>query len=188
MSKILFINACVREQSRTLKLAQYVLEQLGGEVEEVKLDEVELFPLDREGIELRERACRNNDFSSPVFDLAKQFAKAETVIVAAPYWDLMFPASLKTYIETITINDLTFTYGEKGIPQGLCKCNKLIYVTTSGGPIHFNFGYDYISTVAKAFYGVKQVQCVKAEGLDIHGADVNAILEKAKDSFYQNNL
>lgn len=183
MSKILFINACVREQSRTLNLAQYVLEKLGGEVEEVKLHEVKLFPLNREGIELREMACKNNDFSSHVFDLAKQFAKAETILIAAPYWDLMFPASLKTYIETITINDLTFTYGENGIPQGLCSCKKLIYITTSGGPIHFNFGYDYISAVAKAFYGVKEVQCVKAEGLDIHGADVEQILNNAKQSF-----
>ena len=187
MSKILFINACVREHSRTLSLAQFVLEQLGGEVEEVKLHQVELYPLDRKGIEFRENACRSKDFSSPVFDLAKQFALAETVVIAAPYWDLMFPASLKSYIETITINDLTFTYNEHGRPQGLCKCKKLVYVTTSGGPIHFNFGYDYIEAVARGFYGIPDVQCVKAEGLDIHGANVDEILSQAKQSFSTKN-
>ena len=183
MSKILFVNACVRQQSRTLSLAKYVLGTLEGDVEEVKLDEVKLYPLNGEIMAERDDACSRKDFSSPMFDLGKKFATADTIVIAAPYWDLMFPASLKTFLETITVNDLTFTYNDRGIPQGLCKGTKLIYVTTSGGPIHFNFGYDYVSTLARGLFGIKDVQCVKAEGLDIHGADVEKILAEAKESF-----
>ena len=180
MSKILFINACVRERSRTLSLARYVIEKLGKDVDEVCLDKVDLYPLDSKRLAERDDACKRKDFSSPMFDLAKQFAKAETIVIAAPYWDLMFPALLKEYLETIIVNDLTFTYNEMGRPQSLCNCKKLVYVTTSGGPIHFNFGYDYIQTIAKAFFGIADVKCVKAECLDVKGADVDEILEQAK--------
>lgn len=38
MKNILFVNACVRLESRPLKLAKYVLEKLNGRVMEVNLD------------------------------------------------------------------------------------------------------------------------------------------------------
>ena len=114
--------------------------------------------------------------------MAKQFANADVIVIGAPYWDLMFPAVLKNYFEKITVNGLTFAYGENGIPMGLCKGKKLIYVTTSGGPIIYNFGYDYVSAIAKNFYGINDVQLIKAEGLDVYGADVLQIMEKAKNS------
>ena len=46
-----------------------------------------------------------------------------------------------------------------------------------------NFGFDYVSALAKNFYGIANVECVKAEGLDIYGANVYSILENAKNSF-----
>ena len=183
MEKILFINACVRPNSRTLELAKHVLSKFSGEVEEVKLYDVDLSPLNLTEMQLRDNAAKNKDFSNGVFDLAKQFASAETIVIAAPYWDLMFPSVLKCYFEKITVNGLTFCYGEKGIPQGLCKGKKLVYVTTSGGPIKVNFGYDYVTALAKNFYGIDGVTCVKAEGLDVYGANVQSIIERAKNSF-----
>ena len=108
---------------------------------------------------------------------------AEIIVVGAPYWDLMFPAVLKNYFERVTVSGLTFSYGQNGIPKGHCKGKKLIYVTTSGGPIKFNFGYDYVAAIAKGFYGINDVSLVKAEGLDIYGADVFKILNDAKNSF-----
>ena len=183
MEKILFINACVRPNSRTLELANSVLEKLSGEVEEVTLYSEDLSPLNLTEMEIRENASKNKDFSADNFKLARQFAKAETIVIAAPYWDLMFPSILKNYIEKITVSGLTFVYGQNGRPQGLCKAKKLIYVTTSGGPIFYNFGYDYVCALAKGFFGIDDVQLVKAEGLDVYGADVKAILESAKKIF-----
>ena len=183
MAEILFVNACVRPHSRTLELAKRVLEQLSGEVEEVKLYNEKLSPLDLAEMEIRGKAARTKDFSGEVFALARQFARAETIVIAAPYWDLMFPAVVKTYFEKITVNGLTFAYGANGFPQGLCKGKRLIYVTTAGGPIVHNFGYEYVSALAKNFYGIKEVQCVQAEGLDIYGADVAQIMCEAKKAF-----
>ena len=65
----------------------------------------------------------------------------------------------------------------------IIKAQKIIYVTTSGGPIIHNFGYDYVSALCKNFYGINDVVLVKAEGLDIYGADVSTIIENAKKSF-----
>ena len=183
MAEILFINACIRPNSRTLELAKHVLCKLSGEVEELKLYDQKLAPLGLAEMEIREKAAKTKDFSAEVFALARQFACAETIVIAAPYWDLSFPAVVKSYFEKITVNGLTFAYGANGVPQGLCKGKRLIYVTTAGGPIVHNFGYDYVATLAKGFYGIKEVQCVQAEGLDIYGADVAKIMSVAKKTF-----
>ena len=183
MDKILFINACIRPNSRTLELANYVLSKLNGKVEEVNLYNEELLPLNLKELDLRDRANKSKDFSNSVFNLARQFASAKIIVIAAPYWDLSFPSVVKTYFEKITVNGLTFKYGENGVPTGLCNGQNLVYVTTSGGPIIYNFGYDYVSTLAKGFYGIKNVQIVKAEGLDVYGADVDTIMSIAKKSF-----
>ena len=101
MSEILFINACIREESRTLELAMDVLNKLGGSIEEVKINDLELPILDLELMKKRDEAKINKDFSDKMFDAAKQFASAKTIVIAAPYWDLMFPAVLKNYFENI---------------------------------------------------------------------------------------
>lgn len=183
MDKILFVNACVRDNSRTLELAKHVLSKLQGNVEEIKLFDINILPLDKKGLELREKASATKDYSGGEFLLAKQFCEADVIVVGAPYWDMMFPAVVKNYFENVTVSGLTFQYGQNGIPHGLCKAKKLIYVTTSGGPIIHNFGFDYVNAISKCFYGITDVQLVKAEGLDIYGANVTKIIENAKQSF-----
>ena len=187
MTKILLVNACVRPNSRTYELANYVLGKIlskeDGIVEEVKLYDEDLWPLTLTELVIRDKASKDNDYSGDLFKLAKQFANAEIIVVAAPYWDLSFPAVVKSYFEKVTVNGLTFRYGSNGIPQGLCLGKKLYYVTTSGGPIINNFGYDYVTALAKNFYGISETFCVKAEGLDIYGADVNKIMDDAKKAF-----
>ena len=183
MQEILFINACVRPNSRTLELANCVLEKLDGKIEEVKLYEKDLCPLTLKEMKIRDKAAENKDFSNVIFNLPKQFANADVIVLASPYWDLMFPAVVKNYFEKITVNGLTFAYGENGIPHGLCKAKKLIYITTSGGPITYNFGFDYVNALAKCFYNIAEVQFVSAQGLDVYGANVAEIIENAKRSF-----
>ena len=52
---ILFINACVRKNSRTLVLAKNFLSEMSGEVIEVNLNQEHIAPLNRELLEKRER-------------------------------------------------------------------------------------------------------------------------------------
>lgn len=183
MKRILFVNGCPRPVSRTYELAQTVLGSLEGEIEECRLFEDQPSCLTWEGLQQRDQLVAARDYSHDIFRWARQFREADEIVMAVPYWDLMFPALVKNYLEAITVNGLTFVYGENGIPRGLCKAKRLIYVTTSGGPIFKNFGFDYVDALARTFYGIFETKCVKAEGLDIHGADVTAIMDKAKKAY-----
>lgn len=180
MSKILFVNACVRENSRTLELAQCILENLSGEIEKVDLFALELHPLDQIGMETRAKASQSRDFSDSSFDFAKQFASAEVIVIAAPYWDLMFPAVLKTYLENVSVAGITFSYSDNGVPLGLCKAKKLYYVTTAGGYIgNNNFGFTYMKALAQTLFGIPTARCILAEGLDISDDCAREAMEKA---------
>ena len=162
-------------------LAQTLLQKLEGKVEEARLYELSMSAIDQEGIEKRAEACHRNDFSDPIFAAAKQFAAADQIVIAAPYWDMMFPAVLKTYLENIAVSGVTFYYSEKGMPQSLCKAKTLYYVTTAGGYIGQNdFGFAYVKALAQNFFGITEFHRYTAEGLDIFGADVEAILNEAK--------
>ena len=181
MDRILLVNACVRPSSRTLELAQAVLGKLSGSIEKVNLSRMPMTALDLAGMERRGQADQRQDFSHPDFDLAKQFAAADKIVIAAPYWDMMFPAVLKVYLENITVTGITFCYSDQGRPESLCKAKELHYVTTSGGFIGQNdFGFAYVKALTQNFFGITQIHRYSAEGLDIFGADVEAIMDKAK--------
>ncbi len=177
---ILFIDACVRAQSRTKRLAKALLAKLDGEVETVRLEDIS-FPVTDEGyLEKRDGLIAQGAFDDEMFALARQFAKADTIVIAAPYWDLSFPAKLKQYIEVINVLGVTFEYTPEGFPKGLCKAKKLYYVMTAGGSyVPEEFGFGYIKALAQNFYGIDDVELIKATGLDIIGADVEAILSSA---------
>ena len=177
---VLFVNGCVRENSRTLELTKAVLESISDVMEEVCLYPDGPEGLNAERLHLRDTLLAQKNYDHPMFRFAKQFAAADTVIIAAPYWDLAFPAKVRAYLEEITVSGITFQYGTNGIPQGLCNAKRLIYVMTAGGPVFQNFGFDYVKALAQAFYGIPEILLVKAEGLDIWGANPTEILEQAK--------
>ena len=177
---ILYVNACVREESRTKRLADHLIQKLEGEVKEISLAKI-CFPNVDEGF-LRRRDCfiQKNDYSDEMFDLAKDFAMADTIVIAAPFWDLSFPAALKQYFEQVNVLGLTFVYSEAGIPQGLCKAKKLYYVMTAGGGFSESYCYGYVKALALGFYGIQDTVLFKAEGLDIAGADVESTIREAE--------
>lgn len=182
MNNILFINACVRKESRTKEITDVVLSKLQGTVTEVNLEKENLQPLNEEDINLRFSLASKKDFSNPIFDKARQFAAADIIVIAAPFYDYSFPATLKTYVENINVSGIVFRYTEKGEIEGLCKAKKVIYITTAGGPIlNSDFGYGYIKYLCNNFYGIKDTTFIKAEGLDIWGADISAIMKQAKE-------
>lgn len=172
------MNACVREKSRTKRLAQALLAKLEGEVVSVNLEDICFDVTDEAYLKKRDRLIAEGAFDDDMFALARQFAQADTIVIAAPYWDLSFPAKLKQYIEAINVLGVTFEYTPEGFPKGLCKANKLYYVMTAGGNyVPEEFGFGYIKALAQNFYGISDVELIKAIGLDIAGADAEAILE-----------
>ena len=113
---VLFVNGCVREESRTLELAKAVLEKLPEDVEEVHLYPDGPDGLDAEELRLRGKLVEEQKFDHPMLQHARQFAAADTIVIAAPYWDLAFPAKVRAYLEEITVSGITFQYGPDGVP------------------------------------------------------------------------
>lgn len=177
---ILFINSCTRENSRTKRLADAVLNSLSGEIKEVNLSTENLVTLTGDLAEKRGALCKEGSFDNEIFKYAKDFAKADKILIAAPYWDLSFPALLKRYIELICVTGITFKYFPEGFPIGLCNADKLYYVTTSGGPIFMNqFGFGYVEALATKMFGIKECKFISAQGLDIVGNNAEQILQAA---------
>ena len=177
----LFINACVRKASRTKELADCLLAKKNSPYEEVRLDAISFPMADESFLEKREKLIQEKDFSNPFFDLARQFAAADDIVIAAPFWDLSFPASLKLYFEQINVIGITFVYTPEGIPAGLCKAKCLTYIATAGGN-YFpeEYGPGYVRALAQNFYGIPEFKLIKATGLDIDGADIDRIMNTAK--------
>jgi len=183
--KILYVDSSVREDSRTKRLTQHFLDGFSHdkvEIKEIKLSNENIQPLTMESLERRTYLTEQGNFEEPTFHYAKDYADADMIVICAPYWDLSFPAVLKTYIEAINVNGIVFKYDEKGNIIGLCNAKRLVYLTTSGGKvISDDYGFGYIEALAKNFHGIKEVDYIKAEELDIIGADIEKILEKAEN-------
>ena len=158
----LYINCCVREESRTKRLAKAVLHKLGGDFTELNLYEEKLKPLDREMLNKRTALIEQGDYSDTMFDYAKQFANADTIVIAAPYWDLSFPSTLKIYIENIYVTGIVSAYDESGMPVG--------------------------ESLAKNFFGIPTTHLVKAEMLDVEGNDAEEILNREINRILKNGI
>ena len=180
---LLLINACVRKQSRTKRLTDSLLSEWSEPVTEIRLEEIDFPAVNEDFLARRDKLIAEEAFSDPMFDLANQFAAADLIVIASPYWDLSFPASLKQYFEQINVLGITFRYTPQGIPQGLCKASELFYVTTAGGQyVPEEFGFGYVKALAQNFYGISRVTQLRAVGLDLDGADPEAILKESMES------
>ena len=157
----LFINCCPRDNSRTEFLARKLLAKL-GEYEEINPEEEHIQPLNRERLEYRTKLININDYSDGIFKYAKQFAAADKIVIAAPFWDLSFPAILKIYIENIFVIGIVSRYSDDGKPQGLCKATDLYYVTTAGGAYNEKYSFEYIKDLAENCFGIKKTHLIKA--------------------------
>ena len=190
MENLLFINACVRgEKSRTLKLARRFLEAYQAKhpdtvITERNLCADRLQPQYPEVLAERDALWSAGKLDQPMFAPAWQFAKADKIVVAAPFWDLCFPAVLKIYLERVTVTDITFGYDEQGAMVGLCKASKLLLITTRGGNFSLSetawmeMGARQLEALC-AMYGIPSFQCLAAEGLDDIRNDKEAILAEA---------
>jgi len=185
MKTLLYVDACVnRQTSRTERLAQALIGRLMEEdewnLETVVLEDEDLHPLTGQLVLERSEGTESGDFSHPVFAYAKQFARADAVVFAAPYWDFSFPAILKIYLELLCAQGVTFNYSPEGIPTGLVKATKAYYVTTVGGYAgEYDYGLAQIEALCQLYFGIEDVRSFRAEGLDIVTNDADEIMSEA---------
>jgi FMN-dependent NADH-azoreductase len=184
---LLFVNACLREGSRTDRLARMWLERRAyeGEVVERSLAELDIHPLDASDanpIEVYNQSVATAVYEHPMFCHAKEFAQADEVVLAAPMWNYAMPAKLADYLELVCTQGLTFDLDERGNYVSLTKAKRLTYIQTAGGPAvapEDDHSFGYVRTLAERFWHIPQVELVCAWALDGPDADVDALLEKA---------
>lgn len=184
--KLLFVDGCVSQRgddSRTRALSTAFLEAYQAahpeaQVERADLSALALQPFDREMLDARDALAQAGAFDGPVFALARQFREADTVLVAAPFWDLSFPALLRIYIEHISANGLTYHYESDGC-HGDCRAFRLVYLT-SGGDVERedSLGALYWKQLC-AMFGIPRFEYVFAGGLDIDPSKASEIMEGA---------
>lgn len=178
---LLYVNACVRPQSRTKALADYLISRINpGKVTKLNLADMNLKPLSNADLERRTRLMSEQVYDDDMFASARTFAAADVIVIAAPFWDLSFPSSLKVFIEHVNVNKIVFQYSAVGKIEPLCRAKKLYYVTTKGGYLSDDYGFKYVEALCRNLYGIEDITLIKAEGLDVKGNDVESLLNEAK--------
>ncbi|MDY5613458.1 NAD(P)H-dependent oxidoreductase [Dysosmobacter sp.] len=180
--KLLFVDCCISQRgadSRTRTLADAFLTAFRGKHPDAEAETISqetllaLKPFDAAMLNDRDALASVRAWDAPVFALARQFRAADAIVVAAPFWDLSYPTALRTYIEYISANGLTYHYDEHGC-HGDCRASRLVYLT-SGGDFERE---DSVGVVhwrqLAAMFGIPQFDYVFAGGL-------NAAPEKAPE-------
>lgn len=181
MTKLLYVNGCTRQQSRTEKLTRnYLIEILKENnitLEEINVHNLDILPMNEDDIKKREEDTINNNFDNDKYILAKQFRDANIIVVSAPYWDCSFPSKLKVYFEHICVNNITFAYDENGNLMKKCMADKLVYVTTAGGYIRKHSSVQLYMEELCTLLGISDFRFYCAEALDIFPNKVEEILK-----------
>lgn len=193
MSKILYIKANIKPegQSRTFKVSDNFIEEYRNNNPN---DEIKTLDLYKENIDFlkvedlgtifgpKNEESRNH----PILKYAYEFAEADKYVIAAPMWNLSIPSILKAYIDYVSVVGIAFKYTEQG-PVGLLENKKSIYIASRGGAYSgtpYEMDGIYLRTLLN-FFGIKEIQTISAEKLDVAGEDTDKILEasisKAKE-------
>lgn len=183
MPKLLFLNACIdRERSRTLRIARAavsILEDRGYETEEIILEDEYVLPMTTEILGKRNTLLKEGRYDNPLFSNARTFRDADRIIIAAPFWDFGFPSVLKTYLESVSCPGITYRYTPEGELVGLCRAERITYITTRGGFVldEKDLGFATIGELGN-YFGIPEVDCISANAMDIPTTDVDATIER----------
>lgn len=184
--KLLYIDGCVSQRgtaSRTRRLAEAFFDSFreacpAAQIETVSLESLDIRPFLPAALDRRDALARAGDFGGAAFDLARQFRQADKIVVAAPFWDLSFPALLRVYIEHISVCGLCYHYESDGC-HGDCRASRLLFLTTGGDfERPESLGVLYWRQLC-AMFGIPRFDYVFAGGLDVDPAQVPSILADA---------
>ena len=108
MRKLMLIDACMRDEvSRTRRILGPLVAELEKryEIETVRLDGEDYSSVGR-----RVLAERSGGYvPEETVALARRLAAADRIVIAAPFWDMSFPAILKVFIENMSLFNITFS-------------------------------------------------------------------------------
>ena len=179
MKKLVVINACVRQaDSRTLRIAEPIIEALGKRysINRYDLPEMDIVPL-TPGL-YAERA--EGVVPEWAKEAAQAIADADRILIAAPFWDMSFPAVLKCFFEQTSLFDITFTDNGKSC-VGLCQSPKVLYITTRGMDIQTGGPLEQATPYIKAIgtlWNLGELTTISACNMDYSSeAEIEAKIE-----------
>lgn len=186
MSKVLYVKANIKNEgeSRTFKVSDSFVEEYKKNNPE---DEIITLDLYKENIDFlrvddlgklfgpKDEESKNNS----ILKYAYQFADADKYIIAAPMWNLSFPAILKAYIDYVSVSGITFKYTAEG-PVGLLNNKKAVHIVSRGGGYDnspYEMGDRYLRTIL-GFFGIKNIETIAIDNLDVMGVNVEEKVEE----------
>lgn len=186
MSKVLYIKANIKNEgeSRTFKVSDSFVEEYKKNNPE---DEIITLDLYKENIDFlraddlgklfgpKDEESKNNS----ILKYAYQFADSDKYIIAAPMWNLSFPAILKAYIDYVSVSGITFKYTAEG-PVGLLNNKKAVHIVSRGGAYDnspYEMGDRYLRTIL-GFFGIKDIETIAIDNLDVMGVNVEKKVEE----------
>ena len=186
MSKVLYVKANIKNEgeSRTFKVSNSFVEEYKKNNPE---DEIITLDLYKENIDFlrvddlgklfgpKDEESKNNS----ILKYAYQFADADKYIIAAPMWNLSFPAILKAYIDYVSVSGITFKYTAEG-PVGLLNNKKAVHIVSRGGGYDnspYEMGDRYLRTIL-GFFGIKDIETIAIDNLDVMGVNVKEKVEE----------
>lgn len=96
MKSLVFIDACMRgKESRTRRIAEPIIDKLSERYEIIKYDLNQL-PLTIVQEDLIQKRA-HGDYDSMSLSWAETIRDADRIVIAAPFWDMSYPAALKNF-------------------------------------------------------------------------------------------
>ena len=172
MKKIIYVNAIIRkDESRTKRLADGIISSIKDEVElkEINLNELPLNPYN----EVTYEDKVNNGTEELFYNLSKEIAECDGLIIASPFWDMSFPSLLKSFLEKISLFDVMFVSDDKRC-IGIAKCPFMYYIVTRGMDIEDGDELEQGTPYLKALcwlWGIKIFKVTSASNFDYLPSD-----------------
>lgn len=177
---MIIIDSCMRAESRTKVILEAAVEVLSTryDIETIDVNALALPPVNPETLKERTGGMVPEETVS----IAKRIASADRIVIATPFWDMSFPAVLKAFFENLSLYNVTFT-DDGTTCTGLCKCRKVLYITTRGMDIPTGDFRDQGSSYLKALsslWGLGEVITVAAWNLDY--MPVEKVADKVRET------
>ena len=166
MKELIYINACMRAGSRTSRIVTPVIEELRKKYKVETIDLTRnIYPVvDNHTLEDRNQGIILPEHVS----IAKKIAAADRIVIAAPFWDMSFPSALKVFFENMSLFGITFDSNDKEC-NGLCKAEKVMYITTRGMDISTGDPLEQATPYIKALshlWGWGELTVISAQNMD----------------------
>lgn len=167
METAVYVDACIRgKESRTKRIADTIVSELAKryEIKRFVLNDLDLTIIKQDQIEKKNRG----EYDPEVLKWAEAMRDADRVVIAAPFWDMSYPAALKNFLEACSIFDVTFKSNATEC-YGNCRAEKMLYITSRGMNISTGDPLEQATPYLKAIswlWGIKHLDVIAAQNMD----------------------